>query len=1181
MKSKEEYVSISVEEYQDLVRGHAALSEKIRSIRESVSYRLGHALVNSLKSWKHAIRLPKTILQIYADSKAKRNHSIAKIGLQYRALVRIAQAYAKHDVTTKVINDLQRNLREHTSERQLKVASVMDEFTCSSYFPECELLQLTPENCISELEGFNPDFLFIESAWKGKDDLWQGKISNCSQEIIDCIDWCFENSTQTMFWNKEDPVHFNTFIPLAKNIDYVFTTDVDCIPKYRSALGHDRVYLLPFAAQPKHHNPIEKYERKDAFNFAGSYYLRYPERQIDFKILIAAAKSFGPVDIYDRNFDNSHPHYQFPEEYKELILGALPFSEIDKAYKGYRYGINMNTIKQSQSMFARRVFELLASNTVVISNYSRGVKTFFGDLVISSDFNQQIVQGLAKFCADELTFKKFRLLGLRKTMSEHTYAHRLSYIKSRLCGEKYNISDTKIYVFAAASNEQQLESVLSSFNRQNHKNKAMLVCCNFQPEVYKETENIVLTTSKNEIERQFLGLNNEAYCAFLSSNDYYGASYLTDLSLALTYSNADSITKGECFDASTGSVEFPESQSEYQYCDTADLFASLHKRQVIPDIVFSSLFSGKRLVHKMEKVFSIDCFNYCRNVTELLDHAELEKVTDLDVGNFGLQALQIFDELDYDDMSEFDTLVSDGNSVYLAASELADWLPEIRPNLRFELDDDKLSIHSTLEEGKYAYNYLNRYFSREELNLVLNSQFIVDGESTLEDARSVFEFCDHKKQKISHQMNVIDGGVYSLAIPPNCRYIRFGLKTEGSGTLSIKGITLGCMVEVPAAVVGKSRTLVLTAQYPSYEDIYRYGFLHSRLKAYSNAGTNVDIFRLTNENCKPYREFEGIDIAQGNIELLDRTLSTGAYDQVLVHILDAQMWSVLEKYIDNVKVTVWAHGSEIQLWQRRKFELEYATKIEVVRQKKLSDGRKRFWQSILEIPHKNLKMIFVSKYFKDEVYEDFGVSLPPEQVQIIHNYINEKEFPYKEKAPEMRAKILSIRPYASRKYANDLSVKAILELSKRAVFSCLEFCLVGDGILFDELTAPLVEFDNVILRKEFLTHSEIAELHKEYGIFLTPTRMDSQGVSRDEAMSSGLVPVTSNVAAIPEFVDDSCCFLTPSDDFVALADAIEELYNNEQLFIDMSRAASNRVHKQCGFGSTINREITLIQNKIE
>lgn len=36
---------------------------------------------------------------------------------------------------------------------------------------------------------------------------------------------------------------------------------------------------------------------------------------------------------------------------------------------------------------------------------------------------------------------------------------------------------------------------------------------------------------------------------------------------------------------------------------------------------------------------------------------------------------------------------------------------------------------------------------------------------------------------------------------------------------------------------------------------------------------------------------------------------------------------------------------------------------------------------------------------------------------------------------------------------------------------------------------------------------------------LIPTRADTQGVSEDEGMSCGVVPITNNIAAVPEFVD--------------------------------------------------------------
>jgi len=40
-------------------------------------------------------------------------------------------------------------------------------------------------------------------------------------------------------------------------------------------------------------------------------------------------------------------------------------------------------------------------------------------------------------------------------------------------------------------------------------------------------------------------------------------------------------------------------------------------------------------------------------------------------------------------------------------------------------------------------------------------------------------------------------------------------------------------------------------------------------------------------------------------------------------------------------------------------------------------------------------------------------------------------------------------------------------------------------------------------------------------------------------MSSGLVPVTTSMATIPEFVDNTCAVVIPKEDYVGLAKAIE------------------------------------------
>jgi hypothetical protein len=75
------------------------------------------------------------------------------------------------------------------------------------------------------------------------------------------------------------------------------------------------------------------------------------------------------------------------------------------------------------------------------------------------------------------------------------------------------------------------------------------------------------------------------------------------------------------------------------------------------------------------------------------------------------------------------------------------------------------------------------------------------------------------------------------------------------------------------------------------------------------------------------------------------------------------------------------------------------------------------------------------------------------------------------KPTDQRKKILSIRPYASRTYANDLSVKAILALSGKPYFKNLEFLMIGAGKLFDEVLEPLRGFSNVHIEKRYLTHA--------------------------------------------------------------------------------------------------------------
>jgi glycosyltransferase involved in cell wall biosynthesis len=208
--------------------------------------------------------------------------------------------------------------------------------------------------------------------------------------------------------------------------------------------------------------------------------------------------------------------------------------------------------------------------------------------------------------------------------------------------------------------------------------------------------------------------------------------------------------------------------------------------------------------------------------------------------------------------------------------------------------------------------------------------------------------------------------------------------------------------------------------------------------------------------------------------------------------------------------------------------------------------------------------------------EDYGVKLSAETYEIIHNPIDTAKFQYHAKPDSQRKKLLSIRPYASKKYANDLTVKALIELSKKKFFDELEIMIIGDGKLFESTLKPLLQFDNIKIKRGFLSHDEIANIHKEYGVFITPTRMDSQGVSRDEAMASGLIPITNSVTAIPEFVDKDCGILVDGEDYTAMASGIERIYSNPDEFQRLSKNAAKRVRNQSDSIIIIERELRIL-----
>jgi len=320
---------------------------------------------------------------------------------------------------------------------RLRVVSILDEMSQACFAPDCELVPLSLKGWAEQLDETQPDLLLVESAWNANSGEWQYRIAQYPRADLAglpalraLIDGCRERGIPTAFWNKEDPVHLDRFFEAAGLFDHVFTTDIGCVERYRALPGKRTVTPLPFAAQPRIHNPIAAVpERSASPCFAGAWYRdRHLDRRLALEALLDAARPYGLV-IYDRRFGADDDAFGFPERFAPHVLGKLPYERILDVYKSHRVFLNANSVVDSATMCSRRVFELAACDTAIVSTPGAALAALLGEgMVEEAGDEASAAAALERLLGDEAERKRRTRTARRVVFTEHTYAERLAKI---------------------------------------------------------------------------------------------------------------------------------------------------------------------------------------------------------------------------------------------------------------------------------------------------------------------------------------------------------------------------------------------------------------------------------------------------------------------------------------------------------------------------------------------------------------------------------------------------------------------------------------------------------------------------------------------------------------------------------------------------------------------------------
>ncbi len=479
----------------------------------------------------------------------------------------------------------------------LKIACIFDEFTNECYRNMCKLIPFTPDNWLETLCKAQPHLLMVESAWHGNGDAWNKMIATQKgsnrEELAKMVNWCRDNGIPTVFWNKEDPYHFEDFVESARLFDYVFTTAAECIDDYKQRLGHENVFALPFAAQPNIHNPIKILPaRIPKACFAGTFYRnKYEERRRDITNLLNACKDFG-LAIYDRNYYRDDENLKFPEEFAPYIEGCLKVDELALAFKGYKVMINVSTIKDSPTMFARRVFEGMASGTPVLSSYMRGAEELFGEgVVLATDDPEEMRAGIEKLMTDQEAYEKTALRALRTVLNGHTYADRMRTVLHCLGAPTAPHAPT-VTVIAFAGCAEALSKAVQMFQAQACPHKQLVLLLEHFPGITEllaqhECENIKGYIGSCMDKHDFLSeIADSDYIACFDSRNFYGQYYLSDLLDARLFGDIQILGKCAYFTAKNNELSTEGADREYIYVS-----------DILPDrcVLETSVFNGMRL----------------------------------------------------------------------------------------------------------------------------------------------------------------------------------------------------------------------------------------------------------------------------------------------------------------------------------------------------------------------------------------------------------------------------------------------------------------------------------------------------------------------------------------------------------------------------------------------------------
>lgn len=376
--------------------------------------------------------------------------------------------------------------------------------------------------------------------------------------------------------------------------------------------------------------------------------------------------------------------------------------------------------------------------------------------------------------------------------------------------------------------------------------------------------------------------------------------------------------------------------------------------------------------------------------------------------------------------------------------------------------------------------------------------------------------------------------------------------------------------------------VVLTSAYPNKLNRYAGAFVRSKVELYRASGKRVLVLLVSDldggliDGERFDRDDFEVVTSQRAVAILERIryLKVFAHSLSPVTLLALKVSGLLQRAV------LWFHGYEVRDPIRLSYnftdeslEQNNTSRVKMLSAVKGFNQRRQLLREVFE--DSSIEKVFVSEFLRTIASHDIGAR--PMSSHVIANPID-TDF-YTPSESQNHRNVLFLRPFSAHNYGLDIMQDVISGFLARYADTHLRFFVRGDGVFHRKFTDKLKGLKAVDIQKGFLSKVDMKAMHSKCGTLLYPTRFDTQGVSMCEGLSSGMMVVANNVAAIPEYVSEDSSFLCRRDsieDMICALRAIDLMSKSE--FISRGQSGRLAILKKASVSEVLSREFELFLN---